>query len=263
MMATGESRGPWARKAEALYDDAYARKYRDRDEALLAERSYQNLISWLQQVCGRFHHRIDVLDLGCGTGRYFWGVSNARSLVGFDASPAMLARARHPVGADRITARELRLEQGDLAAHEFPDASFDLVYSIGVLAEHVPLDAAIVDRVWRWLKPEGRFAFTTVDPKSPDVPKTWLRSLATLLLPIVPGSLGRALHRRLMADGMYGDERWIREVLAEPSRNASTSAKATADRSAGQGGAFVIESLEQFRSDVHLHGRCVARKVIA
>jgi len=253
MMATGESKGPWARKAEALYDDAYARKYRDRDEALLEERSYLNLISWLQQVCGRFHHRIDVLDLGCGTGRYFWGVSNARSLVGFDASPSMLARARHPVSADRITARELRLEQGDLAAHEFPNASFDLVYSIGVLAEHVPLDAAIVDRVWRWLKPEGRFAFTTVDPKSPDVPKTWLRSLATVLLPIVPGSLGRALHRRLMADGMYGDERWIREVLAQPSRNAS----------AGQGGSFVIESLEQFRSDVHLHGRCVARKVIA
>jgi len=42
-------------------------------------------------------------------------------------------------------------------------------------------------------------------------------------------------------------------VLAQASRNAS----------AGQAGAFVIESLEQFRSDVHLHGRCVARKVSA
>ena len=26
---------------------------------------------------------------------------------------------------------------------------------------------------------------------------------------------------------------------------------------------FAIETLERFRSDVHLHGRCVARKVIA
>jgi hypothetical protein len=43
-----------------------------------------------------------------------------------------------------------------------------------------------------------------------------------------------------MSSGMYGDERWIREVL---------------------GDRFVVESLEQFRSDVHLHGRCVARKV--
>jgi SAM-dependent methyltransferase len=240
-VAAPESIGPWARKAEALYDDAYARKYRERDEALLEETTYQNLIAWLQQVCGRFHHRTDVLDLGCGTGRYFWGVNNARSLVGFDASAAMLAEARRPVRADRITARELRLVQGDLATHAFPNGSFDLVYSIGVLAEHVPLDRSIVERIWRWLKPDGRFAFTTVDPQSPDVPQTLQRSLASLALPLAPGGLGRALHRRLMAGGMYGDERWIREVLA---------------------GRFTVESLEQFRSDVHLHGRCVARRVI-
>jgi hypothetical protein len=60
-----------------------------------------------------------------------------------------------------------------------------------------------------------------------------------MALPLAPGNIGRELHRRLMSDGMYGDERWIREVLAGP---------------------FVIETLEQFRSDVHLHGRCVARK---
>ena len=240
MMAAPQSIGPWARKAEALYDDGYARKYRGRDDELQETKTYQDFITWLQQVCGRFHHRIDVLDLGCGTGRYFWGVDNARSLVGFDASAAMLAEARHPIRADRISARELRLVQGDLAAHAFPDGSFDLVYSIGVLAEHVPLDAAIVDRVWRWLKPDGRFAFTTVDPRSPDVPKTPGRSLASLVLPIAPGPLGRALHRRLMSAGMYGDERWIRDVLT---------------------GKFAIESLDQFRSDVHLHGRCVARRV--
>ncbi len=238
-MTAPETIGPWARKAEALYDDAYARKYRDRDEALLEEATYQNFIAWLKQVCGRFHHRIDVLDLGCGTGRDFWGVDNARSLVGLDASAAMLAEARRPIRADRLTAREVRLVQGDLATQAFPDRSFDLVYSIGVLAEHVPLDASLVDRVRRWLKPDGRFAFTTVDPQSPGVRQTLPRQLAGLMLPIAPGPLGRALHRRLMSRGMYGDERWIREVLD---------------------GKFAIESLEQFRSDVHLHGRCVARK---
>lgn len=240
-MAAPELIGPWARKAEALYDDTYARKYKDRDAELLEEATYNNFIAWLQHVCGRFDHPIDVLDLGCGTGRYFWGVNNAGSLVGLDASAAMLAEARHPIRADRITAGKIRLVQGDLATQAFPDGSFDLVYSVGVLAEHVPLDAAIVGRVWRWLKPGGRFAFTTVDPQSPDVPKTLPRSLASLVLPIAPGALGQALHRRLMAGGMYGDERWIRGVLDEQ---------------------FAIESLEQFRSDVHLHGRCVARKVI-
>ena len=240
MMAAPDSIGPWARKAEALYDDGYARKYRDRDEALLQEATYQDFITWLQGVCARFTHPIDVLDLGCGTGRYFWGVSNARSLVGFDASAAMLAEARHPICADRIGVKDITLVQGDLATHSFPDQAFDLVYSIGVLAEHAPLDRSLVSRVSRWLKPGGRFAFTTVDPQSPDVPKTLQRRLASLALPVAPGGIGRALHRRLMAGGMYGDERWIREVLA---------------------GDFTIESLEPFRSDVHLHGRCVAQAV--
>ena len=188
------------------------------------------------------HNRIDVLDLGCGTGRYFWGVNNARSLVGLDASAAMLASRATPgppIASPRV---RIRLQHGDLVTQAFPEGSFDLVYSIGVLAEHVPLDDAIVERVWRWLRPGGRFAFTTVHPQSPDVPNTLARSLATLLLPIVPGPPGRALHRRLMSGGMYGDERWIRAVLD---------------------GRFVVETLEQFRSDVHLHGRCVARKVMA
>jgi ubiquinone/menaquinone biosynthesis C-methylase UbiE len=234
--------GEWARKAEALYDPSYAKKYRDRDEQLLQEATYQDFIAWLQDVCNRFGHPIDVLDLGCGTGRYFWGVRNARTLVGLDASAAMLAEAKHPIRADQITAPSTTLVQGDLATHHFPDQSFHLVYSIGVLAEHVPLDGSLVSRVSRWLKPGGRFAFTTVDPNSPDVAQTLPRRLASLALPLAPGEVGRALHRRLMSDGMYGDERWIRDVLA---------------------GSFVIESLEQFRSDVHLHGRCVARKVAA
>lgn len=229
-------------KAEALYNDAYARKYRDRDETLQQEATYQDFIAWLQQVCGRFTDPIDVLDLGCGTGRYFWGVSQARSLVGLDASPAMLVEARHPIRADRISVSNITLVQGDVAAHSFPDQSFDLVYSIGVLAEHVALDASLVARVWRWLKPGGRFAFTTVHPQSPDVPQTLQRRLAGLALPLTPGGIGRALHRRLMSGGMYGDERWISELLS---------------------GRFAIESLEQFRSDVHLHGRCIARKVPA
>ena len=240
MAAANGSIGPWARKAEALYDDQYARRYRGRDEQLQREGSYLDFITWLQETCNRFNHPIDVLDLGCGTGRYFWGVHHARSLIGFDASAAMLAEARHPIRADQITAASITLVQGDLATHQFPDRAFDLVYSIGVLAEHVPLDEGLAARVLRWLKPGGRFAFTTVDPESPDVPQTPLRRLSAAVLPLTPGGLGRALHRRLMCGGMYGDARWIRQVLAD---------------------GFAIESLEQFRSDVHLHGRCVARRV--
>ena len=152
----------------------------------------------------------------------------------------MLAEAKTPTHADRIAAQRVELVNGDLASHQFTSGSFDLVYSIGVLAEHVPLNRPLVERVAGWLKPGGRFAFTTVDPQSPDVPKTAARRIASAVLPAVPGDAGRRLHERLMAGGMYGDARWIRRQLD---------------------GLFTIESLEQYQSDVHLHGRCVAQIV--
>jgi ubiquinone/menaquinone biosynthesis C-methylase UbiE len=223
----------------ALYDADYARRYRSRDEELESVGSYHELVRWVGELCDRFDHPVDVLDLGCGTGRYFWGLRNIKTLTGIDASEPMLAEASRPTHAHQITAIEITLVKGDVASHEFAPHSFDLVYSIGVLAEHVALTRALVARVAGWLKPGGRFAFTTIDPKSPDVPKTLQRRVAAALLPVVPGGLGDKLHHRLMVGGMYGDERWVRATLA---------------------GLFVVETAERFESDVHLHGRFVLRK---
>src|SRR4029077_19956601 len=80
----------WGRKAEALYQPSYAREYRRHDEGLDKVAAYEMFCSWLRDVSLSFGRTIDVLDLGCGTGRYFCAVSNVRTLVGFDASPAML-----------------------------------------------------------------------------------------------------------------------------------------------------------------------------
>jgi len=131
------------------------------------------------------------------------------------------------------------LVAGDVVNHSFSTGSFDLVYSIGVLAEHVPLTQATIDRVTTWLRPGGRFAFTTIHPKSPSVSRPLKRRLAETATDMLPNSLTLALHRRLVVDGMYADERWITQLLA---------------------GRLAIESLDRFASDVHLHGRCVARK---
>jgi SAM-dependent methyltransferase len=229
----------WAARAEALYDEAYASRYREHDETLRTSEPYRRLIAWLGHICGRFTPPIDALDLGCGTGRYFWGLSGVRQLVGIDASEAMLTRARAPIEASRIDASSIDLVRGDLLTCEFESRRFDLVYSIGVLAEHVPLDAALVARVRRWLRPGGRFAFTTVHPESPSVPQTLSRRLARRAAPVLPGAIGRALHRRLVAGGRYGDERWVRTLLMP---------------------GFTIESIERFQTEVHLHCLCVARK---
>ena len=65
----------------ALYDADYARRYRSRDEQLAAVDSYHALVKWVGGVCDRFSHPIDVLDLGCGTGRYFWGLRRVNTLT--------------------------------------------------------------------------------------------------------------------------------------------------------------------------------------
>ena len=238
-MKTNAPASDWGRKAEALYHPSYAREYRRHDEGLDKVAAYDMFCSWLRDVSLSFGRTIDVLDLGCGTGRYFCAVCNVRTLVGLDASAAMLEEARHPVNADRITAAAIDLVQGDVMRDEFGPGRFDLVFSIGVLAEHTPLDARVVANVGRWTKPGGRFAFTTVHPDSPSVPRTWARSIARWVLPLTRGRVRRRLHGRLTIGGLYADETRIRELL-EPT--------------------FTIESLTRVASEAHLHGLCVARR---
>jgi SAM-dependent methyltransferase len=229
----------WGTRAADLYDTAYARRYRAHDDNFEQSEPCRRFAEWLQLVCATFSGPIDVLDLGCGTGRYFWALRRVRELVGVDASPAMLAEARNPCHADRISARSVTLIEGDLFGLEFDAGRFDLVYSIGVLAEHVPFNATIVDLVCRWLRPGGRFAFTTVHPDSPSIPLTIRRRIGRAFERVSPPGIQERLHRRLIAGGLYADEPRLEELL-RPS--------------------FEIETLRRFESEAHLHCWCVARK---
>jgi SAM-dependent methyltransferase len=229
----------WGQKAADLYATDYARRYREHDEQLADVDAYLAFCRWLHDLCRRFDRPIDALDLGCGTGRYFCALTNINRLVGLDASGPMLAEAAHPHHADRITARSVQLVEGDALTHEFASASFDLIYSIGVLAEHTPFDARIVENAARWLRRGGRFAFTTVHPESTSIPRTLPRAIGAALAPISPWPIRRWLRTKLTAHGQYADEMLIAERMA---------------------GLFVIESLTRAQSESHLHCWCVARK---
>lgn len=227
-------------RAAALYDATSAARYRAHDGQFAAESATLAIARWLGDVSARCGRDLTVLDLGCGTGRYFWALQGVRDLVGLDASAAMLAEARHPFEAHRISARRTLLVEGDLLHCAFRQRSFDLVYSVGVLAEHVPLTRELVESVARWLRPGGRFAFTAVRPDSPTVPQTWTRRAARAAASVAPAPARRAIGRRLLAGGRYADAPFLRELL-EPG--------------------FAIEMLEPFESDVrHLHSRVVARR---
>src|SRR4029077_8529626 len=110
---------------------------------------------------------------------------------------------------------------------------------IGVLAEHAPLDAALIARVSRWLTPRGRFAFTTVHPDSPSIPQTFKRRLGRFAAAHAPASIARMVRPHLLAGGMYADEQLIMELTR---------------------GSFDVEQLRRFESEAHLHCLCVARK---
>ena len=118
--------------------------------------------------------------------------------------------------------------QGDLLGHDFGAGRFDLVYSIGVLAEHAPLQPALVShgralaearRAVRVFDRASRIGIGAADAGS--------AALGSLVAPLLPGARSRRpLRDRLLAGGLYADEARVEELLARE---------------------FAIESLERVR----------------
>lgn len=95
----------------------------------------------------------DVLEIGVGMGadHVEWARSGPRSLTGVDLTPRAVEHARARLA---LNGAESRLEVADAERLPFADASFDLVYSWGVL-HHSPDTPRAVDEVWRVLRPGG------------------------------------------------------------------------------------------------------------
>jgi SAM-dependent methyltransferase len=112
-------------------------------------------ITEIKSALHRFAPRGTVLEIGCGTGkRTEWLLGHARSVTALDASAAMLERARHTIGDDRVhwvLADAFRWE---------PVGRYDVVFFAFWLS-HVP--NARFDEFWRLvvrcLHPEGRVFF--------------------------------------------------------------------------------------------------------
>ena len=233
MTAGGPTR--WGVRASAIYDESHAAEYREHDDRIRAGRTVTSLAGWLEAICRRFSHPIDILELGCGTGRYFHALHNVHRLVGIDVSHAMLVHARTPSGDVALRPEQITLIEGDFLQHEFGAGEFDFVYSIGVLAEQTPFDPALAARVQRWLRPGGRFAFTAVSLRSWSLRPTFTRRAAQWALgaAIAPAPVRRTLRQRLLDGGLYADEPYLNEVLTDAGLR--------------------VESITPFDSDAHRH----------
>jgi len=91
----------------------------------------------------------DVLDAGCGAGDYSAAFirAEARTVTGFDVSTGSLRLARQQ-------SPTARLMQASLSELPYPTASFDILWSWGVL-HYVPNTQAALREVARVLRPNG------------------------------------------------------------------------------------------------------------
>lgn len=201
-------------KSEANHTPGFAAAYRESDDAAKDSDTHAGKCQIIRGLSRRFAKPIDVLDLGCGTGRYFHCVSNVKSLVGVDLSEHMLQQARTPVMGGHHHARLVRSGLHEVA---FKPRSFDLVICVGVLSLWCPLDTYVLERVAAMLRPDGVFFFTATEYQP--VPMTLKRRMATAVRPVLFGPPRRYVDARLQ-DFSVSEPR-VR-ALAEPHFEAAT-----------------------------------------
>jgi cytosine/adenosine deaminase-related metal-dependent hydrolase/ubiquinone/menaquinone biosynthesis C-methylase UbiE len=102
---------------------------------------------------------LDVVDLGCGTGRWLAALQNcgARNLLGVDFSPEMLQVAKSKLG------NEAALLNADCTQLSLPHASADLVLC-SFLLSYVEDAASFLDKIKTILRPNGRAFLTDLHP---------------------------------------------------------------------------------------------------
>jgi ubiquinone/menaquinone biosynthesis C-methylase UbiE len=135
------------------YYDRFSRSYEDH-----RHHGYHRMIDELElTLIRRYSAGRDVFEAGCGTGLLLKEVAaTARSAVGLDLSRGMLAQARD---------RRLRVVQGSITNVPLPSSSFDLVYSMKVLA-HVPRITDALAELGRLVRPGGHLLLEFYNPLS-------------------------------------------------------------------------------------------------
>ena len=110
----------------------------------------------------------DVLDVGCGAGMdtliAAQMVGPTGSVTGIDMTPEMAAKARRSVtvmGLETVT-----IVEGSAEQLPFPDSSFDVVISNGVI-DLIPDKDAVFSEIVRVLRPGGRIQLADVTIQRP------------------------------------------------------------------------------------------------
>lgn len=120
----------------------------------------------LHAACRAVNGPVAVLELGCGTGRYFYFLENVSKLTGMDISGDMLksAQANIEKNLPALVPVTNFVESG-IEDFDTKD-KFDFIYSIGTLGEYCVFNTEVLNKILNFLKPNGFFFFTIVDSES-------------------------------------------------------------------------------------------------
>lgn len=127
-------------------------KHWNKTPLYLSEEERYRIYPWLYEAAEFSYHRGErVLEVGCGTGcDLLQFAKHGAVATGVDITPKHLDLARRRVG-DLAAVVE-----ADGEKLPFPNASFEYVYSHGVLM-HTERPRKIVEEIFRVLRPGGRF----------------------------------------------------------------------------------------------------------
>jgi SAM-dependent methyltransferase len=140
-----------------------AAQYRQSDEDHVQGQDYERIADILTRLSSQFGRPVTVLDLGCGTGRYFHCLRNVERLVGVDICPEMLEQARCPVRQERAEIQKLDLICDSIYAVRFPEKSFDLIQCVGVFGNGCGATQQFLSHCHSWLRPGGALFFDALD----------------------------------------------------------------------------------------------------
>lgn len=143
-----------------------SREIRLSDEKVIDTGSRRHYADVLANLSSSWKRPISVLDVGCGTGRFFYCLRNVQYLLGVDISPHMLKKARSPLRAEQISIERIELKCANIFEMELAGQQFDLIYSIGVLGEVASFNTSICRKLLSLLKSEGKMFITLVDTHS-------------------------------------------------------------------------------------------------
>lgn len=120
------------------------------DARPLFEESLERWMTLISEKIGS-RQRVELLDLGCGTGRFSIPMATrlGYSVTGVDNSEEMLEEARNKEGGDRV-----EWNTQDATCLSYPNGSFDVVF-MSHLLHHLDEPLDVVRECCRILRPRG------------------------------------------------------------------------------------------------------------